>query len=61
MKLALAGNPNCGKTTLFNCINEDIKTDGGAMDPCCFAQHFFSLKARNSLISPRTTSSALRQ
>ena len=38
-----------------------LKHRGGAMDPCCFAQHFFSLRARNSLISPRTTSSALRQ
>ena len=38
-----------------------LKHRGGAMDPCRFAQHFFSLKARNSLISPRTTFSALRQ
>ena len=38
-----------------------LKHRGGAMNPFCFAQHFFSLKVRNSLISPRTTSRALRQ
>ena len=27
--IALAGNPNSGKTTLFNCINQDIEIDGG--------------------------------
>ena len=30
IRIALAGNPNCGKTTLFNCLNRDIRADGGA-------------------------------
>ena len=30
LNFALAGNPNSGKTTLFNCINGDMKTDGGS-------------------------------
>ena len=30
IKIALAGNPNCGKTTLFNCLNRDLIADGGS-------------------------------
>ena len=29
IKIALAGNPNSGKTTLFNCLNRDLKADSG--------------------------------
>ena len=27
--IAFIGNPNCGKTTLFNCLNRDLKADSG--------------------------------
>ena len=30
IRIALAGNPNSGKTTLFNCLNEDLRIDSGA-------------------------------
>ena len=30
MIFALIGNQNCGKTTLFNCLNRDLKADGGS-------------------------------
>ena len=29
MIFALVGNQNCGKTTLFNCLNRDLKADSG--------------------------------
>ena len=29
MIFALIGNQNCGKTTLFNCLNRDLKADSG--------------------------------
>ena len=29
MRSALAGNPNSGKTTLFNCLNGDVRMDAG--------------------------------
>ena len=30
LKFALAGNPNSGKTTLFNCLNRDLTADSGS-------------------------------
>ena len=29
LTLGLIGNPNSGKTTLFNCLNEDLDIDEG--------------------------------
>ena len=41
MKIALAGNPNCGKTTLFNGLtgaNQFVGNwPGVTVEQCCFA------------------------